>query len=983
MTRHPRALAVAAVSAALLLGGLAPADALPPEPVPFGNGTATATAVVTKFTPGVGSFPTGLAGGVAITNVTNAIAQAQAETLDLGLIGLLLTALDVVDGDDIPEPLFVDNRAGDTAASSDEYPIEGTTLGGGRKEVRALQAVPTATATSTLVSAYSDAVAVEGGRAESVSEVIPGRARQGRASVTLDVEIAGLVKLSGLRWDVLHRTGEGARSDGTFGLSAASIAGVPIPLEPLAGAEAAINAALAPTGLSIQLPRVEHLTDPVDLVRVTSLRILFKDSPLGNALFGPALGLTRTQREQLFTDLTKADDLTVGPLLAAEVATAIMSGSGFLAIELGGAQASSGPLLIPDVTPEALGPGALPTLPSLPPLPASGAPPSRTVVRAPAAVGPLEDRCESAHVLHPVGCSRGLLLPVGLAGLAAAIVIGALDIRRQRRLRPLLAAEGVPIEVGGVGRRALRSYGPVVAAGAALAVLAASVGVPRVHLAYEGAIEVPDPGATRDETGVAGDALQGGDTGGTAAGTRGSAVGAVRPCASRDRQVPQDPYSPPCYEFTGGNGGATSPGVTGDTITVAIRAVEAGSATEIFSALGGQDLEEPTETGNETAVALAEYFSKNFQFYGRKLKLEFFDGDGNGLEELLSGGKEAALADATKAAQELHAFADVGAITIPYADALAQNRVINIGSPYPSQEWYETRRPYSWSVFSDGTNLVSATSSAMIGRFPPGSRAEHAGPALRDKPRRFAIVAPENAEYQESMNVLIARLRAANIEVVTNQKYKLDLVSFPNQASNIIAQIKDAGVTSVVCICDPAMLAYGLTLKANEQDYEPEWITAGIVFVEQDVVAQLIDARQWSHAFGTAYNAYSEPFGASFPYYAYKSVRPVDEPVRGVEEIYYMMYLLAIGIQMAGPNLTPETFEAGMFAYPDRFGPRGTWDFGPGDYTPTNDYREIWWDPDRISGQNQRRGAWAQLDNGRRYTPENPPHGRAPYFEEG
>jgi hypothetical protein len=105
--------------------------------------------------------------------------------------------------------------------------------------------------------------------------------------------------------------------------------------------------------------------------------------------------------------------------------------------------------------------------------------------------------------------------------------------------------------------------------------------------------------------------------------------------------------------------------------------------------------------------------------------------------------------------------------------------------------------------------------------------------------------------------------------------------------------------------------------------------------------------------------------------------------VRGVEELYYLMYVLVIGLQMAGPNLTPETFEAGMFAYPDRFGPRGTWDFGPGDYTPTNDYREIWWDPDRTSTQNDRQGAWAQLDNGRRYTPEHPPHGRAPYFEEG
>jgi hypothetical protein len=205
----------------------------------------------------------------------------------------------------------------------------------------------------------------------------------------------------------------------------------------------------------------------------------------------------------------------------------------------------------------------------------------------------------------------------------------------------------------------------------------------------------------------------------------------------------------------------------------------------------------------------------------------------------------------------------------------------------------------------------------------------------------------------------------------------------PNQASNIIAQLKDRGITTVICACDPVMLALGMTPKANEQDYEPEWVTSGLAFVDQDIVSQLIDTKQWSHAFGIAYNAESEPQGRSFPYAAYKQVRPNDEPAFGVEEIYYQMYLLAIGLQMAGPNLTPETFEAGMFAYPGGSGPRGLWGFGEGDYTPTDDFREIWWDPDRVSGQNNKPGAWVQLNGGRRWSPSNPPTGPAGFFREG
>ena len=178
-----------------------------------------------------------------------------------------------------------------------------------------------------------------------------------------------------------------------------------------------------------------------------------------------------------------------------------------------------------------------------------------------------------------------------------------------------------------------------------MAVVAVAVTVPRDHVAFESPLSIPDPDGAAAGDGAVAEGLVPGISG-PGGPVSGSGSGTVDACRERALQVPQDPYSPPCYVFSGDNGGATTVGVTRDEITVSIRAVEGGSATDIFSALGGQDIQEPTQTGNETAVALAEYFSKNFQFYGRKLKLEFFEGEGNGLEELLSGGKEKALADA-------------------------------------------------------------------------------------------------------------------------------------------------------------------------------------------------------------------------------------------------------------------------------------------------------------------------------------------------
>jgi hypothetical protein len=447
-------------------------------------------------------------------------------------------------------------------------------------------------------------------------------------------------------------------------------------------------------------------------------------------------------------------------------------------------------------------------------------------------------------------------------------------------------------------------------------------------------------------------------------------------------QVIGDPYSPPCIAFSGDNGGATYRGVTNDEIVVAIRELEGPTAAEIFSDLSGRPVLSSQEAVRDTILALAEYFNANFQFYGRRMRIEFFGGQGNGGSELLGAGQERALADAVRVSDEIQAFADLSGVTTPYANALSRQGVVNIGAPYPPIDWFLDRRPFAWSLFPDGTKVVDTVAGWMNARLLDSRIVQFAGePSMNGQPRVYGVVGPENPEYQSSGDRFGSQL--GGFDIAVGVTYRLDIASMPNQASNIIAQLKDAGVTTVVCFCDPVMLALGMAPKANEQDYHPEWVTGGLAFVEQDIVGQLIEPGQWSHAFGLAFNAESEPQTNSFPRSAYAQVRPGSQPAFGVEELYYQMYVLAIGIQMAGPNLTPDTFEQGMFAYPQRSGPRGSWHFAPDDYTTVDDFREIWWDADRISPQNAQPGAWVQLNGGARWSNVNLPSGPDPYFEEG
>lgn len=469
-----------------------------------------------------------------------------------------------------------------------------------------------------------------------------------------------------------------------------------------------------------------------------------------------------------------------------------------------------------------------------------------------------------------------------------------------------------------------------------------------------------------------------GATGGSAGATGGGATGAggkqaaaaprVGGCANRKAQVPNDPYSPPCIAFTGDNGGATYRGVTATEITIAARlaGLPDFSAAPSDSGPAASFSIKPEEI-KRTLEGLAEYFNSRFQFYGRKLKMVFFDGKGNFNTELQGGGQEAVEADAVKAAEEIKAFGDIIAISAPYSDALARRGLMAFGAPYMSQEWMKARRPYAWSATTDCTFIQQSVSDYVNKRLA-GKPAKYAGGDLKGKKRTTAILAPENPWYQQCVEAGEKVAREAGYPNQARIAYKLDFNTLSNQAASIIAKLKSEKITSVICGCDPAIPIF-LTSKAQEQGYFPEWIITGAGFIDLDVLGQLYQQDQWSRSLGVSFIGPLQPLRATTGYNAFKAVRPNEEPSSLVDILYYNMYLLAIGVQHAGPQLNPETFERGMYAWPGGSGPAGTWKFTPGRYTPTQDAREIYWDRNAVSPQNKEKGSYVDPAPGKRFRP--------------
>lgn len=489
------------------------------------------------------------------------------------------------------------------------------------------------------------------------------------------------------------------------------------------------------------------------------------------------------------------------------------------------------------------------------------------------------------------------------------------------------------------------------------------------------------PASAADGTDAAGGTSGTAGRGDSAAATSGGgaqSVGAAAPCPDRAEQVPGDPYSPPCVTFSGANGGATARGVTGEEIVVSFRVTDEAGFMETLAQLSGGEIADSPEDVLRTAEGLADYFSDTFELYGRRIKIVPFEAKGSAAEELLGGGHAEAEADAITVAEEIGSFAEFQSVTFPFVDALTARGVITLNPPYPGRAWHEERAPYSWNAEFVTCSLIDETGSEYFAKRVgyEGATAVKAGPALAGKPRKIASLFPENPQYTgcDSNPQFTPALPSEDIN------YRLDLNTMSNQAASVVAKLKDGGYTTVVCACDPIFPVF-LTAKATEQSYFPEWVVAGTALTDADIMGQLYDQEQWKRAWGFSFLGSSQPRGGSAGYFAYKSVRD-DEPAATVDLLYYRMYALAIGIQGAGPNLTPQSFEQGMFAYPGSAqGPMGTWYFAPGHRHAIDDVREVWWSPEAASTYNGKAGAYVEFDPGARYRPGTLPTGEAPSFQ--
>ncbi len=314
-------------------------------------------------------------------------------------------------------------------------------------------------------------------------------------------------------------------------------------------------------------------------------------------------------------------------------------------------------------------------------------------------------------------------------------------------------------------------------------------------------------------------------------------------------------------------------------------------------------------------------------------------------------------------------FADISFTTMtqPYAEGLTASDIVALSPVYLSEDWYRDRAPYAYGAIWPVGTQVGEYAGNVICEGLAGQPAEFADGSLASTERVFGLLHAENPDYTKMADATVAALEACGESVARRLSFALDIVSLQPEATNAVAQMKEAGVTTIICLCDEFSPLF-LTGAAFTQEYGPEWMMMRWPdpwgrLTAQEQLARSMHLGGATPAFedseiGTVVDAATDGAGIASP--------------EAIDAVYKQLLVLFSGLQAAGPDLTPESFQSGIFSLPPTDdGVFGPWEFGDGVFNPNTSFQLGWWSPDAVSNldgvagsvQDCEPGEWFRYDD--------------------
>jgi len=368
-------------------------------------------------------------------------------------------------------------------------------------------------------------------------------------------------------------------------------------------------------------------------------------------------------------------------------------------------------------------------------------------------------------------------------------------------------------------------------------------------------------------------------------------------CVGNPPRQTEDPQSPPCVPFwEGNNGGATSRGVTADSIRIGV------------------------PSGQTTFAPLLQHFNARYTFYGRKLVAVPLDfGESINSADPLNQCPPELQQNHANAAYD----AEVFGATMYYCfqgyafyKKAAEKKIVAVeswGGSYIEPE-LASLHPYLWQYSMAVDRQLEVVADWMCSRWQ--GTAQYAGPGLTGQQRTPAVVMINQRQDALDTRAFERALAACGLPLAVAPKR----VETQAQMTAATLDFKANDVTTVLCLCI-APGAGDLARTATSQGYFPEWLYPSFQRMDSNEPfrtpgVQGPDDDQAQRAFGLAFRPRQIVPAADPAWQAYAEfapVGPVDvqrmEQIRGM---YEGLLVLASGIQLAGPQLTPERFAAAL-----------------------------------------------------------------------
>lgn len=469
----------------------------------------------------------------------------------------------------------------------------------------------------------------------------------------------------------------------------------------------------------------------------------------------------------------------------------------------------------------------------------------------------------------------------------------------------------------------------------------------------------------------------------------------------------EDPLAPPCSPyFDGDNHGATYQGVTGDEIRILIYMDGSESEDSGASIYDGEEApvggtycdldvpDSPPKCHNDTGTdhlwvrvhrALARYVNARFQSYRRHLHFYLYWSRANSISERR--------ADAADNVETIDPFAVIDQATFDgfnkaYTDAMARKGVMVFSSLQGQpRSFYQQYEPLVWSFNPDIETRVNHYVEYICKKVEPYG-VSHAGAGVQNngQDRRYGYMYtsdPAFPDLHHFRDLVIPALEdrcgvTPETEVTfPTAGYAVDTGGDPAYARLNVADLRQNDVTTLLWFGG----VEGKTSQAmDEQQYIPEIIYAGDTFMEGTFNGQLQNQNAWQHAWITTNVLREDRLERTHGYQAYYEANPQgnDGDAAWANTAYRDFFMVATGIQAAGPRLHPVTVDEGFHAIPEvrsssPYVP--AFFFPPGGYTGVQDATHMWWDPQGTAPGNTQPGCYRMVQDGQRYNLGNWPEG--------